>query len=206
MFLGIAVIALLLKMLFGGIVLCFRIRLCTNFCHVELGTQLFRLRLPSVFRMRIEWSAEDGALILQLKKNGDAKLLTEIGKSGGKRKSNFWKCLIADSNRWLILKKLDAQGCIGVKDDAFECVMLTGALDSALKNSFQIMLNDTASPNIMLRPNFTANIFRLNLEGMFHIRTVQIMNAAFKRYFLKRGSGDYVSSHREHQENHYGAN
>jgi len=116
------------------------------------------------------------------------------------------KFLFGESERWLKLKALQAEGCIGIRDDAFACVMLTGALDCALKTSFRIMLNEDALPLVVLRPNFSENLFRLNLEGMFHIHVVQIINAAFKWYFPKRGSGNYVSSHREHHENNYGAN
>lgn len=206
MFLSVAMFVLLLKMLFGGIRISFTVKLITNCCDIELGMQVLRKCKLSLLRLRVEWSAEDGALLLHMKKHGEAKLLAEIGKSGKRKHHDMVKYLFGESDRWLKLESLRAEGCIGIREDAFACVVLTGALDYALGFSFKLLLNNADPPDVTIRPNFSVDLFRLNLAGIFRIHTVQIIITAFKWYFPKRGFGNYVASHREHYENDYGTN
>lgn len=189
--------------------LAFRIKLCLNCCHIEFSFNVFYSLIPLHFRIRIEWSLEDGVFVILLRKNGTAKILSEIGhKSGKKKRTRLIKGILSEAYRWLSLKDLHAEGCIGVKEDAFECIMLTGALKTMLETSFRIILNrnEQEAKLVQIRPNFTIDLFRLNLEGIFRIRPMQIMIAAVKWYIDQRGFGNYGSSHREHHENNYGAN
>lgn len=70
--------------------------------------------------------------------------------------------------RTLHAKKLDIKGEVGVMEDAALTALLTGALQSVLTVAVLYILNEQQRNVLLiqLRPCFTGDCFRLNLEGI----------------------------------------
>lgn len=199
--------AAFIVILIWGIGVRIRLNICNGRCYVTFSFLSLGRELPLHIRIRAEWSVLDGIRIFQIEKKGKLKQLVPVGQSSGKKRlKELVKAALPEYEKWLALKGLNAEGSIGLKADAFHCVMFAGALNAILKNSFEILLKTPETViKCAIRPVFDNNFFLLKLEGMFQLYPVQIITAALKRYFPKRGIGSYVSSHRKHHENNYGA-
>lgn len=96
----------------------------------------------------------------------------------------------------VLIKRLHISGEIGVKDDAFLAVMLTGAFSVALEC---VLLACCAAEfykglSVKVLPNFTKDIFSLNLEGIADCPPIHIISAILI-WHLKNRKGQKAAWH-----------
>ena len=156
-------------------------------CRLDLTVLFFYTIFRIHIALRLEWSLSEGISIFLIQRGGQTVRL--------KRKKNRQvsrviqiKDLILSIRNHFITKRIEIDGMLGIEDDAFACVMLTGALQSALFMTLFFIVKDRAKDfHISLKPNFTTNLFRLNLEGIFIVRTVHIITAVFRQFLKSKG-------------------
>ncbi|MEL7608544.1 MAG: hypothetical protein AAGU74_03495 [Bacillota bacterium] len=137
--------------------------------------------------LRLEWSLSEGISIFLIHRNGETARLRRKKNKETKRVIQIKDVLLSIKNQF-ITKRVEIDGMLGIADDAFACVMLTGALQSALFMTLIFIAKERAKDShITLKPNFTTNIFRLNLEGIFIVRTVHIITAVFRQFLKSKG-------------------
>ncbi|MDL2257708.1 hypothetical protein LJC42_00930 [Eubacteriales bacterium OttesenSCG-928-K08] len=129
------------------------------------------------YRVRMNILKEPVLTLWRYKKN-ETKLLFKAGAQKEQSRETVQFPLERIWNH-LRLKKLSISGEVGIKEDAFVTVMLTGAISSLLNAGLFVLCRekDQSAISINITPDFKADSFRLNLEGIASCAPIHIIIA-----------------------------
>lgn len=156
-------------------------------CKLDLTVLFFYTLLRIHISLRLEWSLSDGISVYLIKRKGQPVRLPRKNKRQPDQIIQA-KYIISFARKTFKSMQVYIDGMLGIADDAFACVMLTGALQIALSLALHFLVKGNAKDShVLIKPNFTTNIFRLNLEGIFIVRTVHIITAVFRQFLKSKG-------------------
>lgn len=184
-----------------------RIRIRPPVCYIDIRMHAFYSLIPVRFRLRVDFKRLDEVRFIWVRNNGRTHVLYHWFPTVKKYKHYLREILLSDPPK-LIVKDFDFYGSVGIADDAFATVMLTGFLQIFL-NTYGKTKVSGFKEHMTIIPNFYNNVFRLNLnlEGILSVRTAQIIIAVIKQQLTQKCEvKNSVSSNRKHNENNYGRN
>ena len=141
--------------------------------------------LHGVFRLRYRLCAnlfDEPPLTVLLYHGKEApRVLWKPGKQPKKKKPKEGRMKLPFERIWrhIRIKKIQASGEIGVKDDAFLTVLFTGILCSSAQALYAAAGSNKRDAPLELKfaPDFAKDNFRLNLEGIACCPPVHIISA-----------------------------
>lgn len=184
-----------------------RIRLRPPLCYIDIRMHAFYNLIPVRFRLRIDFKRLDEIRIIWIRNNGRTYVLYHVFPTVKKFKHYLREIFFSYPPK-LLVRDFYFYGSVGIADDAFATVMLTGFIQIFLNTYGKYKIMDFKERSAII-PNFYNNVFRLNLnlEGILSVRTAQIIIAVIKQQLTqKREVKNSVSSNRKHNENNYGRN
>lgn len=149
--------------------------------EVKLQVRFFHGLIRLKYRLRANLYEEPPLHVLLYQGEEAPRVLWKPGKLKKEKRPKEGRMKLPFARIWrhIRIKKLQAGVEIGVKDDAFLTVLLTGLFSSFLQASYAAAGTEKrdAPLELHLTPEFSKDSFRLNLEGIACCPPVHIISA-----------------------------
>ncbi len=172
----VALAAVVITGLLWRSMIFFNIKARSTYCELTVDIRFFYRLISMPLRLRLEFNAGDGLVITRFTRRGYVKQ-ARVKDATTPRKEIFHSAI---TERIFNIDNIKIAMTVGVKDNAFLCVMLAGASRIILDNAacFLLTSDERARTFIYVRPDFTKHIFALDMEGALCLYPHQIMRAA----------------------------
>ncbi|MEG1547781.1 MAG: hypothetical protein RR527_03495 [Clostridia bacterium] len=143
--------------------------------HIKIKLMLGLFEAPIQIRLAIDGY---GMLVIRLvDRQGKSRPMEIFAK---RKQPSFMGGMMKELLKKSRLEEIKLFGAIGIRDDAFSTVMLTGGINILLQTIIKFMLHETKLKGC-INPVFDRETFWLDVEGILSIRNTHIIGAIFRQ-------------------------